>query len=124
MQDFLPRSQILRTERQADVLLMCRWPDPAEDAVIPGKLFEYIGARRPILATGLDTGEAAEIVREGGFGIATQNAALIAERLREWIAQKQAGGGRTADLPAAPARGYTRDTAFVAIDKVIAVLGR
>ncbi|QZD86839.1 glycosyltransferase [Qipengyuania psychrotolerans] len=124
VQDFLPRSEILRIERQADVLLMCRWPDPAEDAVIPGKLFEYIGARRPILATGLDTGEAAEIVREGEFGIATQDAALIAERLREWIAQKQAGGGRIADLPAAPARAYTRDTAFAAVDKVIEGLGQ
>ncbi|MXO51712.1 glycosyltransferase [Erythrobacter gaetbuli] len=120
MREFLPRSEILKVERQADVLLMCRWPDPAEDGVIPGKLFEYIGARRPILATGLESGEAAAIVREGGFGLATQDAAHIAEQLRTWIAAKDAGGGRVPDLPAETARGYTRDQAFADIDAAIA----
>ena len=119
MHDFLPREDILAIERRADVLLMCRWPVPEEDAVIPGKLFEYIGARRPILATGLESGEAARIVRDGGFGIATQDAARIAAQLREWIAQKDASGGRVPDLPQAPAQGFTRETAFAAIDRLV-----
>lgn len=120
VREFLPRSTILEIERQVDVLLMCRWPDPAEDAIIPGKLFEYIGARRPILATGLESGEAAAIVREGNFGIATHDARAIAAQLRSWIAAKDAGGGRIPDLPAARADAYTRDTAFAAIDAVLA----
>lgn len=125
VREFLPRSRVLEIERQVDVLLMCRWPDPAEDAIIPGKLFEYIGARRPILATGLESGEAAEIVRGGSFGIATHDAAAIAAQLRTWIAAKDAGGGRIPDLPAARAEAYTRDFAFAAIDELLArVSGR
>ena len=120
MHEFMPRSAILEVERQADVLLLCRWPDPAEDPIIPGKLFEYIGAGRPILATGLETGEAAKIVREGGFGLATHDAAAIAGQLRKWIAAKDAGGGRIPDLPADVAEAFTRDQAFAAIDAVLA----
>ena len=117
--DFLPRSEILAVERAADVLLMCRWPDPAEDDVIPGKLFEYIGARRPILATGLESGEAAKIVREGDFGLATQDAGKIADQLRGWIASKKAGGGRIPDLPKDAAMKFTRNEAFAAIDELV-----
>ena len=119
MHEFQPRGEILKIERQADVLLMCRWPDPAEDGVIPGKLFEYIGARRPILATGLESGEAAQIVRDGDFGIATQDAERIAAQLSAWIAAKRAGGGRIADLPQGPAAAFTRDHAFAVIDALI-----
>ncbi|MXO96714.1 glycosyltransferase [Erythrobacter aquimaris] len=123
--DFLPRSEVLAVERAADVLLMCRWPDPAEDHVIPGKLFEYIGARRPILATGLESGEAVQIVRDGNFGIATQDPSRIAEQLRSWLALKDAGGGRIPDLPEGPAHAYTRDKSFVVIDELIEqVMGR
>lgn len=117
--EFLPRSEVLAVERAADVLLMCRWPDPAEDDVIPGKLFEYIGARRPILATGLESGEAAKIVREGDFGIATQDAEKIAAQLRSWIARKEAGGGRIPDLPANAAMAFTRDEAFAVVDDLV-----
>ncbi len=68
----MARAEILRLERQADILLECRWLDPAGDGVIPGKLFEYIGARRTILSLGSLTGETAEIIRRHGFGLALQ----------------------------------------------------
>ncbi len=118
----VPRRDILRIERQADVLLLCRWDDPREDDVIPGKLFEYIGARRPILSVGSETGEAATIVREGGFGLVSNDPATIAEWLRARLAQKGMHP-RLPDLPVADVDRYDRRHQFAAIDAFARTLG-
>jgi hypothetical protein len=116
----VPRRDILRIEREADVLLLCRWADPRDDGVIPGKLFEYIGARRPILAVGSTTGEAAAIVRQGGFGLVSNEPMAIAEQLSAWIEAKRGAGGRLPDLPAPPTRAYLREAQFRRIDPLLA----
>ena len=49
---FRPRQEILRLERSASRLLMFLWNDPNERGTYTGKLFEYLGARRRIIAIG------------------------------------------------------------------------
>jgi len=120
----VPRRDILKLEREADVLLLCRWNDPAEDSIIPGKVFEYIGARRPILTIGSDTGEAADIVRAGPFGVVMTHPDDIARQLVEWLAQKDAHGGRLPDLPEGPTHAYLRETQFQHVDAAIAEIHR
>ncbi|MBX9860712.1 MAG: hypothetical protein K2Y20_14165 [Sphingomonas sp.] len=115
----VPRREILALERAADVLLLCRWADPAEDAIIPGKLFEYIGARRPILAIGSATGEAADIIRADAFGTVLTDPDAIARQLADWLVQKDTNGCRLPDLPAEPTRAYLRETQFRKIDAAI-----
>lgn len=46
------RLQIMHLERQADVLWVMLFEGDADAGVLTGKLFEYLGARRPILVTG------------------------------------------------------------------------
>jgi len=116
--DAIPRSQILRVERQADVLLECRWMDPAGDGVIPGKLFEYIGARRPILSLGSLTGEAAQIVRENRLGLASNEPEEIKTILLEWLEIK-ARHGRLPDLAPCTNDEFRRETQFQKIDAII-----
>ncbi len=120
----VPRRDILKLERQADALLLCRWDNPAEDSIIPGKVFEYIGARRPILATGSATGEAADIVRSGPFGVVLTDPDDIAAQLKQWLAQKQAHAGRLPDLPEEPTYAYLRETQFHKVDAAIAAVLR
>ncbi len=120
MRDPVPRPEILKLEREADALLLCRWNDPAEDAIIPGKLFEYIGARRPILSIGSLTGEAADIVRAGPFGVVMTDPDDIARQLLAWLAQRDAHGGRLPDLPEEPTRAYLRETQFQQVDAAMA----
>lgn len=115
----IARSEILRLEQAADVLLLCRWDNPIEDGVIPGKLFEYIGARRPVLVIGSETGEAANIVRDGGFGLVSNEAGVICQQLRAWIEQKNTTP-RLPDLDAARAGAYTREAQFGILDGCIA----
>jgi glycosyltransferase involved in cell wall biosynthesis len=115
----VPRAEILRIERAADVLLLCRWADPKDDGIIPGKVFEYIGARRPILAVGSTTGEAAEIIRGGDFGLVSNSPMEIAEQLRSWIVEKHAAGGRLPDLPQESTEAFLRETQFRKIDPLL-----
>jgi glycosyltransferase involved in cell wall biosynthesis len=61
----LPRHDSLALQRSADALLLLTSDRPVET---PGKLLEYIGARRPVIALG-ERSEAARIVRETGVGV-------------------------------------------------------
>jgi glycosyltransferase involved in cell wall biosynthesis len=61
-----PRRDILREMISASCLLLLQ---PGTTVSIPGKLFEYITAGRPILALA-EEGETSDIVRESGRGVA------------------------------------------------------
>jgi len=113
----VPRAEILKVERQADILLECRWIDPAGDGVIPGKLFEYIGARRPILSLGSLTGEAAIIVRDNRLGLVSNDPAEIKTMLAECLAVK-ARLGRLPDQAQGDDK-FQRETQFRKIDNLV-----
>jgi hypothetical protein len=118
IREAIPRSEILRIERQADILLECRWQDPAGDGVIPGKLFEYIGARRPILSLGSLTAESAAIIRDNNLGLASNDPEEIETMLREAL-QAKARLGRLADHIATNYDRFRRDIQFRKIDDLI-----
>ncbi len=88
----VPQSEMLDLEAAVDALLLLRWDDPGEESVIAGKVFEYIGAGRPILSVGSVKGEVATIIRDNGFGVVTKDPAEIAETLRSWLAVKRREG--------------------------------
>ncbi|RJR29430.1 MAG: hypothetical protein C4574_03580 [Candidatus Latescibacterota bacterium] len=60
-EDNLPHREVVRRERESHVLLLVKHDDERYRGLVPGKLYEYIGARRPILAIAPE-GEAARIV--------------------------------------------------------------
>jgi len=63
------RQKALEIMRNSDLLLLMYIEgDLNEDGCIPAKLFEYIGAQRPIFAIVPKNGSAAEIVRSGDIG--------------------------------------------------------
>jgi hypothetical protein len=73
--------------------------DPSEAGIFTGKLFEYIGARRPVLLIGLTTGVAARLLRERSLGVAAGDSNAVAEILRTWLRERSERG----HLPAPPA---------------------
>ncbi len=46
------RQASFERQRESQVLLLLNWDDPDEKGVYTGKIFEYLAARRPMLATG------------------------------------------------------------------------
>jgi glycosyltransferase involved in cell wall biosynthesis len=59
--DTIPHAEALRRERTAHVLLLIKHTDPRYNGLVPGKLYEYIGVRRPVLALA-PVGEARALV--------------------------------------------------------------
>lgn len=82
----------LRLQAQADVLLLLQWMDSRQKGIYTGKLFEYIGARRPILSIGPTDNEPAELIINRRFGVALNEPEAISAQLHRWIIQKQEGG--------------------------------
>lgn len=83
----------LRMQTEADILLLLLWSDSTERGVYTGKLFEYMGARRPILAVGGVETVAADLIRKRGIGVALQDPGEIALQLEKWLTQKETQGG-------------------------------
>ena len=95
----------LKIQAAADVLLLLQWNDVKDEGNIPGKFFEYLGARRPILMLGYEQGIMAQMIRQRGAGVVCNEPREIAKQLSRWIAQRPTG---IPTLDASVAKGLSR----------------
>ncbi|ABU56905.1 conserved hypothetical protein [Roseiflexus castenholzii DSM 13941] len=107
VRDAVPHREALAQQRAADVLLLLLWNDPRERGVYTGKLFEYLGARRPILGIGPADNVAADLIRERRAGMVSADPVEIAGQLTRWLDAKECGG--IPDLPASASAGLSRE---------------
>lgn len=85
---FLPHEQALDLQRLADVLINIGNADPSQ---VPGKIYEYLGACRPILHLGSEEDAITRFVSDLRRGWSCENrTASIADRLQAMIADKAA----------------------------------
>ena len=84
-------AESLRAQASADVLVNLLWNDPAQQGILSGKLFEYIGARRPILGVGHDPATA-EFIAQRQLGVVARDASEVTTHLRAFLDQKRRGG--------------------------------
>jgi len=67
---FVPQHIANKKQRESQLLLLLDWDDPQEKGTYTGKIYEYFGARRPILATGgTDDNVVAELLNLTKAGI-------------------------------------------------------
>jgi glycosyltransferase involved in cell wall biosynthesis len=92
----LPHAESRALQRGADMLLL--WKPRGAPTMVPGKLYEYLAAGRPILAVLPADDEAAELARRGGAVVTApgDREALAAEIERRWLAWKD--GARPAPM--------------------------
>ncbi|MCR4859310.1 MAG: glycosyltransferase [Bacteroidales bacterium] len=65
---YLPHDETVREQRGADILLLPLRQEPEYAKVLPGKIFEYLAARRPVLGIGQEDGAAAAVLRDAHAG--------------------------------------------------------
>lgn len=65
---YIPHYKAIQLQQQAQVLLLLIPKTKKSKGILTGKLFEYLQAKRPILAIGPTNGDAAEIIKDTNSG--------------------------------------------------------
>lgn len=75
--------------RESQVLLLLVNDTPHTRGLLPGKLFEYLAARRPIIGVGPENGDAAKLIHQsrGGDVIEFQDKQRIKEKFEQYYNQ-------------------------------------
>jgi len=98
--------EALALQQSADLLLMLLERGPRARGAYSGKLFEYLGARRPILALGDATSLPGRLITQRRAGVVLDLPRAIAEHLRQRLSEKRAGA--IAPIAATAGRGLSR----------------
>ncbi len=65
---YVAHSEALQLQQNAQILLLVEMDRPETRSIIPGKLFEYLAAKRPIVALGPQGSDISEIISETNSG--------------------------------------------------------
>jgi glycosyltransferase involved in cell wall biosynthesis len=92
--DYVPHSEAVHYQQTSQLLLLIEIDSDETRGILPGKLFEYLASRRPILAIGPTGWEAGEIVLETGAGAVFNYHSVDAlrEKITAWFGQYLKGG--------------------------------
>lgn len=66
---YVPHSEVQKYQKKSQVLLLAVNNVPSAKGIITGKIFEYLQAKRPILAIGPKDGDLAEILAKTNAGV-------------------------------------------------------
>lgn len=66
--EYVPHSEVTRLIQQSPILLLPLNDTPNVKGIVPGKLFEYLAAKRPIFAIGDTNGDSSQIITETNTG--------------------------------------------------------
>lgn len=89
----ISRSESIRRQQESTALLILQWNDPYTKGVYGGKIFEYLGAGRPIIAFTYKHGILGELMKKLGVGYASMDAGEIKAVMRRWFEEFAATGG-------------------------------
>ena len=67
--DYLPHNRVINYQRKTQILLLFVNRVPSAKGILTGKIFEYLQAKRPILAIGPKDGDLEEVIRKTSAGI-------------------------------------------------------
>ncbi len=106
----MSREEALRLQAESTVLLLPLWTDENLGSWYPAKMFEYMGARRPILAIGPWKNEAARLLSTRGAGWVGSTTDEMVPLLRRWFEDYRRGGA-AAVQPGTLLEDFRRDRA-------------
>jgi glycosyltransferase involved in cell wall biosynthesis len=108
---FVPFREAVAAQRAADaLLLLIPHADGRGDTVVSGKVYEYLAARRPVLAAVPTGGLAADLVREAGAGqvVDSDDVGAQSRALEALVDTRRNGGLPDVELPSGLAERMSR----------------
>ncbi|MBC7545157.1 MAG: glycosyltransferase [Candidatus Sericytochromatia bacterium] len=99
---------ILAHQCGAHVLLLVHWLGPNRQGWFSAKVYDYLGAGRPILCQGDPDEAVCRMLTETGAGFSAPDAAGLAARLDAWFTTWQQTGSLPWSVPEAALAPYTR----------------
>lgn len=89
----VPREEALDRQRESQVLLLLKWNDPRQRGTYTAKIFEYLAARRPVLAVGEFPDVVDELLQKTRAGISGQGKEEIKNALLPLYHEYKSTGG-------------------------------
>ena len=71
----IPHKEVLKRQKESQVLLLISWNNKKEEMFIPGKIYEYLAVKRPILSIGYKDGSLSDLIAQTnvGYHVSTLN---------------------------------------------------
>ncbi len=89
---FVSFKESIKRQRESTALLLLEWNNPLARHNYSGKIFEYLGAHRPILAVAYKTGAIDRLLQETGAGILANEVKAIKDVLSRWLEEWHKSG--------------------------------
>ncbi len=102
------RGEALRRQAESQMLLLLGWHDPNERGQHTGKLFEYLGSKRPILAVSGYRGVMSEVLDETRSGVHALSKEQLCSVLATAYAQYKSTGRVAYDAVESEVKAYTQ----------------
>ena len=89
---FVSFKESTKRQRESTALLLLEWNNPLARHNYSGKIFEYLGAHRPILAVAYKTGAIDRLLQETGAGILVNKVERVKDVLSCWLEEWHQSG--------------------------------
>mgnify|MGYP006322850363 FL=1 len=91
--EFIPHDEAVKLQQQAQINLLVINNSPNSRTIIPGKLYEYLGSGRPLLAIGPKDSDSAKVIEltKGGVVHEYDDVEGLKNRILEYFELYKAG---------------------------------
>ena len=85
----VPLYESIKAQKESTILLLLEWNNPRAVGAYGAKVFEYLGAARPILALGYKTSVIDQLLSETGAGVLVDEVETATNTLKCWFEEWQ-----------------------------------
>lgn len=64
----IPHEEVLKKQKESQGLLLLSWNNEKEKIFLPGKIYEYLAAKRPVLSVGYKEGSLKDLIEKTNIG--------------------------------------------------------